>query len=603
MQVPFLVWCGQRFGAPAATLAVAFLAGCAGGPAATPAKPPAAAGATQGTGAETARPAAGSDQAAAASNLEKLPPTFRASIASGAYPNATPPPRAGVEPPDGVWLKDDQGQEFYIEKWPRYEGKYKWLDDHRINYMGVKVDIVDSDEETFSVKVYRVKDWDRVARRAEPTAEEKAAVAATYVAQEAPSDRLTFESFDSGLPRVGQWRNGFQIYDLNGDGHLDIVHAPPRKGVPYPVVFLGDGAGGWKPWRQMSFPAQYDYGDIAVGDLNGDGNADLVLAIHLRGLRALVGDGQGHFKEWSQGIDYQVPGQGGDGEGFSSRAVRIVDFDGDGRPDILALGEGPRVGAAKSTEFRTRGIGGGVAFVADGPVVFLNQGDGTWKKLARGADTQEIFGDDLAVADFNRDGHPDFVTSSNRMSRFDLLNLSQDGKDWEAEILSEVRPNAYVRAVAAADLNGDGRQDVVVGYLSFELAEWRSGVDVLFGQPDGGWERRPLIARPGRQAFNALAAGDLDGDHNQDIVAVDGDGTTAIYLGDGKGWFTSEATPELASPLGKCRAYRVRLADLDGDGRDEIVANFADEADAYYDPQRCLNGGAIGAWKAVAKGK
>src|SRR5262245_42878837 len=82
---------------------------------------------------------------------------------------------------------------------------------------------------------------------------------------------LVFEPFGRGLPTRGQWRNGFAVADMNGDGHPDIVHGPPRKVRGGPVVFLGDGRGGWTVWKDARFPAApYDYGTAAVADFNGD---------------------------------------------------------------------------------------------------------------------------------------------------------------------------------------------------------------------------------------------------------------------------------------------------------------------------------------------
>jgi hypothetical protein len=104
------------------------------------------------------------------------------------------------------------------------------------------------------------------------------------------------------------------------------------------VIFLGDGKGSWLRWREAKFPSlAYDYGDVQAGDFNGDGHPDLALAVHLRGLIALLGDGKGGFRNASEGLDFALGGR----TPFSSTALRIVDWNGDGRPDILAFGEGP----------------------------------------------------------------------------------------------------------------------------------------------------------------------------------------------------------------------------------------------------------------------
>jgi len=55
------------------------------------------------------------------------------------------------------------------------------------------------------------------------------------------------------------------VADMNGDGHLDIVHGPARKQSGPPVIFLGDGQGSWTQWKEARFPSlAYDYGDVEV---------------------------------------------------------------------------------------------------------------------------------------------------------------------------------------------------------------------------------------------------------------------------------------------------------------------------------------------------
>ena len=53
----------------------------------------------------------------------------------------------------------------------------------------------------------------------------------------------------------------------------------------------------------------YDYGDVALADLNADGHTDIVLAVHLRGLLVLVGDGKGKFENYSKGIGFLERGE------------------------------------------------------------------------------------------------------------------------------------------------------------------------------------------------------------------------------------------------------------------------------------------------------
>jgi hypothetical protein len=152
--------------------------------------------------------------------------------------------------------------------------------------------------------------------------------------------------------------------------------------------------------------------------------------------------------------------------------------------------------------------------------------------------------------------------------------------------------------VAAADFDGDGRVDLAIGYIASELT-WRSGVDILLNRPDGKWERRPLAVVDGREGVTALAAGDLNGDGARDLVALTGEGQTWIFLGDGKGGFTREEASGIPPYADRCRGYHVALADLDGDGKDEIVAAFAGEGSSVYDPDLCSTGGGILAWHAA----
>ena len=124
--------------------------------------------------------------------------------------------------------------------------------------------------------------------------------------------------------------SGVATGDVNGDGLPDLIVADTfasRLSSGTADVLLNDGNGGF------GSPAYYMAGDqssaVAVGDLNGDGWPDLVLANRGTGdVSVLLNRGDGAFEpEWP----YRVGG--------TPAAVAIADLNGDGRPDIVVAGE------------------------------------------------------------------------------------------------------------------------------------------------------------------------------------------------------------------------------------------------------------------------
>lgn len=575
----------------AAVLAL-LLAGCSGnqatakaGPAGTAEKSgqkPAAAGGAGNTGSPAAQPEATPVQPADA-NKDVVPP-------EGPIPLA---------PPDGKWLTDEFGRKYFVHKIAKVPQAWAWIEEGKKVQLvrGLQFDVVSYDDKSFDVKIYgtdpkMAADIASAVKRTTPEDLDK--VAATYKADVPSSDRLLFTPFNQGLPQRGQWRQGFVVADINGDGHPDIVHGPPRKGGSTPAIFLGDGKGHWRRWAEAVFPPlPFDYGDVAVADFNGDGHPDLAIASHLRGITVLVGDGRGSFTAWSQGIDFEAGDQ--DAPVFTSRAIAAVDWNADGRPDLLAWGEGPRLATARLQ-------GGGAEFSrgSRGALLYVNQGDGTWQKKTAAVQDQS-YGDALVVADFDKDGKPDFAAASALTGNRTVVYLHQPDGSWKGVPAEMLRPQATFRGIATGDFNRDGRMDLAVGYASNELGVGRTGIDVLLARADGSWDRRPLGFEESRNGIWALGAGDLDGDGALDLVGITGGGSVWVYLGDGKGAFTREQSPELGTSESGCTGYHVALADLDGDGTDEVVAGFAGESTVT--PAGSVGGcgsagGSLKAWKA-----
>ncbi len=492
--------------------------------------------------------------------------TSSATVAAPAAEVRPSPPAAGLGP-------------YTIERLPKSQAVR--IDQHTVRgAWGVPLEVVAEDDDAYQVKRYAMATAPIVPR---PT---PAAARRSRAADDAPprtsvGHRLRFRPFGAGLPTSGQWRDGFGIADMNGDGHPDLVHGPPRKALGAPAIFLGDGHGTWRRWAEARFPARlYDYGDARAADLNGDGHMDVVLAIHLHGLLAMLGDGQGTFTDASGGLDFAAESKDA---GFSSRAIALADWDGDGRIDILALGEGPRLAMAP---------GAPRSASADRMVIYGNEGT-RWQR--HDGDARPIFGSSVTVGDFDGDGRLDFATGSGILGRRDLVDIGRADGGWTPTDVP-IPAQAYVAAVAARDVDGDGRADLAVGYLAYAGERWRTALDVLSPRAGGTWERHALFATEDRTGVPAVATGDVDGDGHADIVALTGDGDTLVFTGNGRGEFVRQAGAIPRFP-GGCRGAHVVLADLDGDGRDEVVASFAEERSSVSEAGRCPSTGGLSAWK------
>ena len=379
---------------------------------------------------------------------------------------------------------------------------------------------------------------------------------------------LMFEDSSAGLPTAGSFRNSLAVADMNGDGHVDLIVPPERGGGSgSPMIFLGDGRGGWKQWMEVVWPHPLDYGSVAATDFNKDGKMDLVFAVHLQGLFAMLGNGKGQFEDASQDLPKDFP----------TRRVVTSDVDRDGYPDIVSITEGP-------TAMRnTTGIAGKIR-------VYYNRNKGRkWEPAEVAQPANRVSGDYLAVGNFNGDRYPDFAGSNIYYGSPDIVYLSKNAKSWD---LLDSREGSVVPFLGYYFANAAGRftsgkyDDLLLGYTRFwprdvnqklianpPLVEV-TGIDMVSFTPSGT-TRKPVARWGTKFGVNGMAAGDIDGDGNLDVIytsaQLNGRDVVAL-LGDGKGNFT-RARIEGIDPKPRV-TYDLKLADVNGDKRADVILMY-----------------------------
>ncbi|HET7570306.1 MAG TPA: VCBS repeat-containing protein [Gammaproteobacteria bacterium] len=274
--------------------------------------------------------------------------------------------------------------------------------------------------------------------------------------------------------------------DVDGDGNADVL-VPSDNGTLY--AWLGDGAGGFAS-PETSTAASGTVNDIAVGDVNGDGKPDAVLAAWgADEAQICEGDGTGKFNCSGSATVSQPSG------------VALADLNGDGNTDLV-VSSNYNPGSGYSTYVYT-GDGTGKFTSAATLATTTVMSDGTSRYDApRG----------IAVGDVNGDGKPDLVVGTNGATAY-LFEGKGDGTfGTSAVIATDLSSSGNPGAVALADVNGDGALDVIAGNKK------ESTVAIVLGNGDGTFNA-PLVHASG--AGNAgVAVTDVDGDGQPDIVAL-----------------------------------------------------------------------------------
>lgn len=371
-------------------------------------------------------------------------------------------------------------------------------------------------------------------------------VLAEALAQAPPSHPLSFREASIA---VGKGPRFVVAADLNHDGKVDLVVA--NADSENLTVLLGDGRGRFEQAKGSPVPAGHLPNDIAIADMNHDGNPDLVIANHQSPyIRILLGDGKGAFQP-APGSPFDVHSTP------HPHGVAVGAFSGASNIDVVTDSWGNN----QIELLRGDGRGGLVL-----PGRFFRVGRRPYERPRS--------------ADFNKDGLADVVTTN--LDDDTVTILLSDGKGGFREAPgSPDAAGGKPWQIAIADFNGDGNPDLAIIPYERDLPPGqRAAVTVLLGDGKGSFSAMPgtPLALESCHGPSSIATGDVDGDGRPDIVVLCAESRNlAIFLSNaGKGFI--RLTHPAAGGWGS-----VAVADLDADGKADIItANPEDGTITIY---------------------
>ncbi len=232
-----------------------------------------------------------------------------------------------------------------------------------------------------------------------------------------------------------------------------------------------------------------------------------------------------------------LPDNGATGQ---SMDVRAADLDGDGDLDLVL-----------ANEFQPN-------------TILLNDGNGVFTNGTAGNLPQENHdSEDVAIADFNGDGHLDLVFCSEDDVTLGWTNVHEfylgDGAG-HFTAASYQPPDSEANAVMTADLNNDGLPDLLFGNKGPNLALINSGNGTFTAET----QRIPQTFRTTQD----LAMADVDGDGDLDLMEGNEDGNL-LHINNGLGYFANESSARLPQNL-NIETRKVTFGDVDSDGDVDI---------------------------------
>jgi hypothetical protein len=337
------------------------------------------------------------------------------------------------------------------------------------------------------------------------------------------------------------------VADVNHDGSMDIIAANPEHGTV--SVLLGDRKGHFHQSPGSPFPAGHLPSDIGIGDFNGDGHLDLLIANHQTPyVTLMIGDGTGRFRPAPHSP-------------FATNAKP--------HPHGVALGhfcgnDGPLDAVIDSWGSREVEllIGDGKGNLRNGPMF----------PAGPGSDMP------LRSSDLNRDGAPDIVMPDTAIGHWDantVTVLLGNGKcGFNPSPGSPFPGGAVPWSVAIGDINNDGIPDLVLIPYGPQVGNAREiAVTVLLGNGRGGFTSMPgsPFPLPGCVSPRRVAIGSVYGNGRHDFAVTCMNAATVLLFRGQSGGGVRVSSLDVPTGTSVAPERGIILADTMARGRDDII--------------------------------
>jgi hypothetical protein len=345
------------------------------------------------------------------------------------------------------------------------------------------------------------------------------------------------------------------IADLDGDGKPDLVVANVYAHTVVVYQNISTNGSSISNWLAAPIHLPLVFGSssdnpiaIEVADVDGDGKPDILIcdrgSNQLMICRNLALPGTLSTNSFAAPIILAT--------GNDPRKVRVADLDGDGRQDIIVA----NFGDGTISLFQNIGAPGSLTTNSFAPRADLPAGSGVY---------------DMVIADFDGDGKPDIAAANyNALFVSVFRNIGSSGilatNSFDAEVDLPCSKNC--QTIIAVDVDGDGLLDLVIGSIQGQV------MSVLRNSSSPGslsFDAHVDFGAPG-WVHNVVAA-DLNGDGKPDLLMDGelGDFLSAFQNGSVPGAFgTASLSNRVDFPTGY-NVWGISVADLDGDGRPDIA--------------------------------